>query len=100
MKKLTVTLLTCLFVLSPDVVLSETIDDLVERGGLHYKKFTDVPFSGEVTGKQQGKFKDGVKEGPWAYYWESGQLSDKGTLRDVVVNQRPSGLRSSPDDLS
>ena len=25
-------------------------DDLVERNGLFYEKFTDVPFTGEVTG--------------------------------------------------
>ena len=28
-----------------------TMDDLVERDGLHYKKFTDVPFTGKTTGK-------------------------------------------------
>ena len=33
MKKL-LTLLTCLFLLSPNVVLGETMDDLLERGGL------------------------------------------------------------------
>lgn len=26
----------------------ETIDDLVEREGIYYKKFTDVPFTGKV----------------------------------------------------
>ena len=26
----------------------ETMDDLVEREGLYYKKFTDVPFTGQV----------------------------------------------------
>jgi len=41
MKKL-LTLLTCLFLLSPNVVLDETIDVLVKRGGLFYKKFTDI----------------------------------------------------------
>ena len=41
MKKL-LTLLTCLFLLSPNVVLGETLEDLVERGGLFYKKFTDI----------------------------------------------------------
>ena len=32
------------------------MDDLVERGGLFYEKFTDVPFTGEVTGQSQGSF--------------------------------------------
>ena len=26
------------------------MDDLVERDGLYYKKFTDVPFTGEISG--------------------------------------------------
>ena len=50
MKKLTLTLLTCLFILSPNVVLGETMDDLVKREGIYYKKFTDVPFTGKTTG--------------------------------------------------
>ena len=46
-------------------------DDLVEREYLWYKKFTDVPFSGKVTGEilyphgerrqLQGSFKNGGK---------------------------------------
>ena len=57
-------------------------DDLVEREGLYYKKFTDVPFKGEVTGKEQGKLKDGKKDGPHVGYWKNGQLSYKGTYKD------------------
>ena len=38
--------------------LGETWGDLVEREGLFYKKFTDVPFTGEVEGKKrQGSVK-------------------------------------------
>ena len=40
-------------------------DDLVEQGRLFYKKFTDVPFTGKITGQEQGKLKDGKKDGPW-----------------------------------
>ena len=39
---------------------SMTLDDLVEREGLYYEKFTDVPFTGEVTGRKQGSFKDEI----------------------------------------
>ena len=39
--------------------------DLVERDGLTYKKFTDVPFTGEVDeGLRQGNYKNGGPEGP------------------------------------
>ncbi len=59
-----------------------TMDDLVERDGLYYKRFTDVPFDGEVTGKEQGSFSDGMKDGPWVSYWTNGQLLSKGTYKD------------------
>ena len=43
------------------VVLGETVkfEDLVKRNGLFYNKFTDVPFSGKVSGKRQGSIKNG-----------------------------------------
>ena len=34
-------------------------ENLVLRENLYYKKFTEVPFTGKVTGKEQGKLKDG-----------------------------------------
>ena len=48
--------------LFPPLALSEevTLDDLIETDGLYYKKFTEIPFSGNVTGREQGSFKDGV----------------------------------------
>jgi hypothetical protein len=60
MKKHILTLcLTCLILLSPHVVLSETVkfEDLVERDRLYYKKFTDAPFNGKVAGREQGGVK-------------------------------------------
>ena len=65
MKKTLITFFTLLFCLTSSVGWSETMDDLVERDGVHYKKFTQVPFTGEVTGKEQGSFKNGKKEGFW-----------------------------------
>lgn len=57
--------------------------DLVERDGLYYKKFTVVPFTGNITGKKtQGTIKNGKKEGLWIYYYSNGQLSYKGTFKD------------------
>ena len=53
---------------------SETMDDLVKRGGLYYKQFTDVPFTGKVTGIDQGSFKNGERDGAWVHYYENGQL--------------------------
>ena len=59
---------------SPSWSETLTIDDLVERDDLYYKKFTNVPFTGEISGIESGKFKNGIKDGPWEYYYENGQL--------------------------
>ena len=75
-------LLTLLF---PALAFGETMDDLVQRPqwtGLYYKKFTKVPFTGKVTGKSRGSFKDGKRDGPWIIYHDNGQLLDKGTWKD------------------
>ena len=62
---------------------SETMDNLVEKNDLFYNKFTEQhPFSGKVTGKSQGRVKDGRKEGLWEYYYDNGQLEHKGNYKD------------------
>ena len=73
-----------LVLLFPSLALGETVTwgDIVERGGLTYKKFTDIPFSGKVTGKRQGKIKNGKRVGPWVGFWDNGQISSKGTYKD------------------
>jgi hypothetical protein len=71
-------LLTLLF---PALAFGETMDDLVKRDGLYYKKFSEVPFTGKVTGTSQGSFKNGKKNGPWKIYWDSGNLKEKGTFK-------------------
>ena len=73
-----------LVLLIPSLALGETVkwDDLVEREGLLHKKFTDVPFSGTVTGKRQGKLKDGKKVGPWVRYHDNGKLFYKGVYKN------------------
>ena len=53
----------------------------MERDGLYYEKFTDVPFTGEVTGSEQGSLKSGVKDGSWLWYWSTGQLWSKGKYK-------------------
>ena len=80
--KILLKFLTCLFILSPNMVMSETMKDLVERNGLHYKKFSDVPFSGKITGRTRGSFKNGKKHGLWVYYHDNGRLSEKGAYKN------------------
>ena len=53
-------------------------NDLVVRNGLFYKKFTDIPFIGEVSGQQKGTIIDGKRDGFWESYYANGQLNWKG----------------------
>jgi antitoxin component YwqK of YwqJK toxin-antitoxin module len=81
--KLIKTLLTILFIsLLSSPSWSVTIDDLVKREGIYYKKFTVVPFNGEVTGNEQGSFKNGKRDGAWVRYYENGQLMYKGNYKN------------------
>ena len=64
--------------------LSETMDELVKRDGIYYKKSTDTLFTGAVTGTWQGRFENGVKIGEWAFYHDNGQLHSKGSFRNGV----------------
>jgi antitoxin component YwqK of YwqJK toxin-antitoxin module len=83
---LIITLVLMSFISSPS--WSETMDDLVQREGTYYKKFSDVPFTGQVEGKRQGSFKNGKQEGSWVGYHENGQLLNKGSFKN--------GLREGP----
>ena len=77
MKKLTsiILILFLSFLSSPSWSENLTIDDLVERDGLYYKRFTDVPFTGVIkSGKKQGSFKNGKKEGEWVFYKRDGTV--------------------------
>jgi hypothetical protein len=64
-------LLTLLF---PALAFGETMDDLVKREGIFYKKFSDVPFTGKVTGISQGLFKNGKTHGPWVSFLKDGTV--------------------------
>jgi len=57
-------------------------NELVERDGLFYEKFTREPFTGNVLGKQQGKISKGVKDGEWIVWYSSGQLNKKENYKD------------------
>ena len=50
--------------------LSETFDDLVIRDGLYYKKFSQVPFTGKLTGQFQGSFKNGKPKDYCQQEWD------------------------------
>ena len=58
------------------------MDDLVQRDGLYYEKYTDAPFTGNVIGQQQGKISKGIQNGEWIEYWDNGKLKLKGNVKN------------------
>ena len=62
-----------------------SINDLIEKDGLYYEKFTDVPFTGNVVGEYQGKIRKGKREGEWLVYYENGQLESKGNYKYGIL---------------
>lgn len=64
LKKLTSLLIIALLCLTcPSISETISFDDLVERDGLFYKKFSDESFSGTVEGISNGTLKKGIKNG-------------------------------------
>ena len=76
-----ITILFVSFLSSPSWCETFTIDDLVKRDGLYYEKFTDVPFTGNISGKTKGKIENGKADGSWRDYYTNGQLFSKGNYK-------------------
>ena len=56
-----------------------TIDNLVLRDGLYFEKFTNVPFTGEISGVESGaifvrNYKDGKPDGVCDWFNKGGSL--------------------------
>jgi len=81
-------LLTLLFLsLMSSPSWSEEMSCLVERDGIHYKKFTEIPFTGEVTGDGQGSIRNGKIEGVFVTYHENGQFWHEGIYKNDWLDQ-------------
>ena len=61
---------------------SEDLLKLVKRNGIYYKKFSDIPFNGKVSGRYNGDFKNGLEHGQWVGYHHNGQLLYKGKFNN------------------
>ena len=88
MKHILSTIIALFIILTSSVSWSEyiTMDDLVERNDLYYKKFTNAPFTGEISGKQNGGFKKGKRTGEWLYYNKYGQLCSVKNYKDGMLD--------------
>ncbi len=56
--------------------------DLIFLDGLFYKKYTELPFTGKTTGQFQGTYKNGILNGPYTEFYESGKLKLKGIYKN------------------
>jgi antitoxin component YwqK of YwqJK toxin-antitoxin module len=56
--------------------------ELVERDGLFFEKSSDVPFTGKISGREQGSFKNGKQVGKWSAYYNDGSLSAEGSFKN------------------
>ena len=86
MKHILSTITVFFILLTSSVSWSEslTIDDLVIRNDLYYKKFTNDPFTGEISGIENGSFKNGNKNGELLIYHKNVSIS-KSTNKDKKV---------------
>lgn len=90
--------ITLILATLPSLSWSETIniDDLVIRDSLYFKKFTDVPFTGEAKITEEtnpfravrgdGYFANGKKDGFWKFYSKNGGLDFEGMYQKGVEN--------------
>jgi len=71
-----------LYFSSWDIYAQEIVKptDIVDIGGLSYKKNASSPYSGKVEGKnkkgsyESGSYLNGKKSGVWTEFWRNGQL--------------------------
>jgi len=96
MKKKLIILFSIIFCLTSTVGYSDNIicektsfscpdinfQELIKRDGIYYKKFSDVPFTGDVFGKKKGFLKKGIPEGSWVSFYDNGQLDTKGNFKN------------------
>ena len=96
MNKTLITFFTILFCMTSYVGYSQNIicektgygcpeidfKDLVRRDGVYYKKFSNEPFTGKITGQQKGSLKNGNREGVWLGYYDNGQLWKEGDYKN------------------
>ena len=89
-------IISIFFISSPTWSETVTIDDLKEKNGFYYKKFSIFSplnflfgFTGIVESyyengnlRVKGNFKDGKENGLWEWYSENGKLEKKGNYKE------------------
>ena len=89
MKRILFSIIITFLLFSPSWSERVHFDELVERNGIFYKRFTDTPYTGEVGDIfENGKLRDGLKEGFWRWYDGDGSLMEKEHFRKGKLHGR------------
>ena len=82
-KNISKTVLLCFLLFTFPFQSNASKGELVERGGVLYEKFSNIPFTGQVSEKAfDGKVKNGKVEGEVLSYHENGQLKSKSNYKN------------------
>jgi antitoxin component YwqK of YwqJK toxin-antitoxin module len=82
------TLLTLFLLISIGLSQEYNLDELVERDGMYFEKYSDKPLRGKVYtmfGNKKvimGKLVNGKFNGKWIYWYENVQKEYEGTFKD------------------
>ena len=86
------TLLTLFLLISIGLSQEYNLDELVERDGMYFEKYSDKPLRGKVYtmfGNKKvimGKLVNGKFNGKWIYWYENGQIKREGRYRNGLMN--------------
>ena len=100
MKKLLILLFSILISFNSYGLFEKTVcveTDTQDRNGIIYLPNETKPFTGKNLCKyengqykSEGKFKDGIKDGKWTYWFKNGQIEFKGNVKKNI----PDGLQT------
>ena len=88
MKKILLIILPLLLIVGCEKQKEYSIDNIIEREGIYYKKFTEEIVNGfvfeeiEGTKVKLGRMKNGKKDGKWIDWYENGQKKKEVSWKD------------------
>ena len=79
MKKQHLIFLYILFLTNSNPIYGEAIsfENIIKLKGLYYEKYKDMPYTGHVKGRKNGRIIEGRISGVWITYFKNGLLNSK-----------------------
>ena len=97
MKKILLIILPLLLIVGCSKQKEYSIDNIVERESIYYKKFTEDIVNGfvfkEIKGTKirLGRIRNGNKDGKWTIWFENGGKKSEGTYKDGELDGLSTG---------